>query len=331
MWANEADVFNQMRAYGLAVDGVSVRVNTPHPVRFGKAKKMWFWLREWRTDKGAVLLVGRFGIWGLTEDCGIKVDLSSFFDGLPQPEREAQMVKLRAKQAEMEGQERERRKRLSQSAQESALVEWRGASADGVVSHAYVLRKQIQAECVRVDAKGRLLVPMIDYSAGVMVGVQRIDADGAKRFTAGCAKEGAGVRLGVVSGRYPVILICEGYATGCSIRMALDMKVAVFVAFDAGNLLPLGKRVRALYPDARIVFCADDDYRTRIRGQLLNVGIVKAKKAAKSVGVFMKKRAHVVYPIFAQRTNEKWTDFNDLHIAEGLPEVKKQLEVCCDR
>ena len=41
MWANEADVFNQMRAYGLAVDGVSVRVNTPHPVRFGKAKKMW--------------------------------------------------------------------------------------------------------------------------------------------------------------------------------------------------------------------------------------------------------------------------------------------------
>ena len=326
MWINEADVLSQMRACGLDVDGVALRVDTPRPVRFGKSKKMWFWLREWRSSKG-VMLVGRFGIWGLTDDSGIKVDLSGFFDGLPKVNREAEMAKFRAQQAEFEARAEARRVRLNMSAKESALYEWRGALGENLQAHPYVIRKGIVAECARVDSENRLIVPMIDYSAGVLVGVQRIAPDGSKRFTAGCAKEGAGVRLGVVSGRYPVVVICEGYATGCSVRMALEMKVAVFVAFDAGNLLPLAQKVRDLYPDARIVFCADDDYRTRVRGQLFNVGLVKAKKAAKAVGVFVKKKAHVIYPVFAHRDTQKWTDFNDLHVIEGLDEVKQQLKV----
>ena len=331
MWANEADVMNQMRACGLVLDGVTLRVNTPRPVRFGKSKKMWFWLSEFRTKRGVLLLVGNFGIWGLTDDSGIRVDLSSFFEHLPHADRAKEMAEIKAKQAEAEKKAALRRARLSLTAKDSALVEWRGASGEGVPVHPYVQRKGIVAECTRVDQQNRLIVPMIDYARNELVGVQRIDASGAKRFTAGCAKEGAGVRLGVVSGRFPVILICEGYATACSIRMALDMKVAVFVAFDAGNLLPLARKVRDLYPDAVIVFCADDDYRTRIRGQLFNVGLVKAKKAAKAVGVFMKKKAHVVYPVFTRRVTEKWTDFNDLHCVEGLAEVKKQLGVLCDR
>jgi putative DNA primase/helicase len=110
-----------------------------------------------------------------------------------------------------------------------------------------------------------------------------------------------------------------------SLRMATQMSVPAFVAFDAGGLLALAKVVRELYPNARLIFCADDDYKTYIRGQHVNVGRKKAKSAAWEVGGAMKKSAGVIYPIFKKRTNEKWTDFNDLHVVDGLDAVTRQL------
>lgn len=51
-----------------------------------------------------------------------------------------------------------------------------------------------------------------------------------------------------------------------------------------------------------------------------NAGISKAREAAKAIG-----RAMVTFPVFADRGDRKLTDFNDLHVEEGLDVVELQL------
>ncbi len=53
-----------------------------------------------------------------------------------------------------------------------------------------------------------------------------------------------------------------------------------------------------------------------------NAGLAKAHAAAAAVG-----NASVVSPRFIDRGDNKWTDFNDLHCAEGIGRVKDQLSV----
>jgi len=52
-----------------------------------------------------------------------------------------------------------------------------------------------------------------------------------------------------------------------------------------------------------------------------NAGLTHAFKAADRIG-----NASVVYPVFAARGTRKLTDFNDLHVDEGLHVVKAQIE-----
>ncbi|KQW96963.1 hypothetical protein ASC94_09150 [Massilia sp. Root418] len=51
-----------------------------------------------------------------------------------------------------------------------------------------------------------------------------------------------------------------------------------------------------------------------------NTGVARATAAARAVG-----NASIVVPRFAQRGENKWTDFNDLHVNEGLEAVQVQL------
>lgn len=52
-----------------------------------------------------------------------------------------------------------------------------------------------------------------------------------------------------------------------------------------------------------------------------NTGIFSAKTAAKAVG-----NASVVCPVFADRGENKWTDFNDLHVQQSIDDVSDQLQ-----
>jgi len=131
-----------------------------------------------------------------------------------------------------------------------------------------------------------LLVPLLRYDWPrelALRAVQRIKPDGSKFFTKGFEKEACSVRLGDVA-HGTLILICEGYATGLTLRMATERRVAVFVALDAGNLQYVVPMVRTLYPESRILICADDDYRTRdpITKRLTNPGRKAALAAAKA-------------------------------------------------
>ena len=120
------------------------------------------------------------------------------------------------------------------------------------------------------------------------------------------------------------MLVVEGYATGLTVRMALERELPVYVAFDAGNLAHVVPLLRELHADVRMLICADDDWRTRdpITGALTNPGRTAAKAIAKQVhGV------DIVYPVFeAKRRQPGDTDFDDLRMRQGLAAVSRQLQ-----
>jgi putative DNA primase/helicase len=176
----------------------------------------------------------------------------------------------------------------------------------------YLVRKKISNlyGCkTRMSLSGRLLVvPMKDVS-GKMWGYQEIYPDGSKRFGLGQKKSGNFHTIGDLSSE--TIYICEGFATGASIFEA--MGGCVIVAFDSGNLIHVCKSIAETYPDKKYVVCGDDDIFNE-----KNVGRECAETAAKSI------MAKTVFPVFEKNEN-KLTDFNDLHVSEGLEIVKFQI------
>ena len=98
--------------------------------------------------------------------------------------------------------------------------------------------------------EGKLVVPMrVD---GHLVGCQLIDQDGGKKFLYGQQTKGATARIDAKG----VNILCEGYATGLSIRAALKhagVRYSIIVCFSAGNMIEVAKQ----YPDCFVV--ADHD------------------------------------------------------------------------
>lgn len=69
------------------------------------------------------------------------------------------------------------------------------------------------------------------------------------------------------------ILICEGWATGASLHEHTGHFVVC--AMDAGNLEPVAREIKKLYPKSQIVICGDND--------ASGIGQLKAKAAAMAV------------------------------------------------
>ena len=222
----------------------------------------------------------------------------------PTPEQRAalaQQAKISAKQ-QAEEEARRRKKAAAEARQE-----W-DVALPALGNEPYLARKGIQPHGLKVDAEGRLLVPLRD-AAGVIHSLQRIAPDGSKRFLAGGRKEGLFHAIGALDAKGE-ILIGEGFATMASAHEATGRPAVV--AFDCGNLLPAAKELRKKYRRAKLVFCADDDHRTEG-----NPGITKAREAAAAVG------GRVAVPVFAGERGEKDTDFNDLAVKEGLHAVRR--------
>ena len=78
----------------------------------------------------------------------------------------------------------------------------------------------------------------------------------------------------------------------------------------------LADRCRVRYIEANIV--AGRQNRTL---RFENTGIAKASGLVLSLG-----NASIVYPLFADRGEEKWTDFNDLHVNESMDAVAQQVQ-----
>jgi len=282
--------------------------------RWDRKRNSWYRLREVRLDSGRYVVVGSFGNWrtGLSQ----RVDVD--WRGIGDEER----AQLKVRQQAQEEAARELRAREVAQAAMTAAELWAQGSTVG--RSPYLDRKGVQGEACRYMPDGSLLVPLLRYDlprAAALRAVQRIWPDGRKRFTKGFDKPGCAVRLGQVE-MGQVVMVCEGFATGLTLRMALDHAAPVFVGLDAGNLMHVARLVRSLYPAHRLLLCADDDWRTTgPDGQPLNVGRAKAMEVAKVLPF-----TDVIYPIFRPGARaEKDTDFNDLHAREGLAAVRRQL------
>lgn len=150
-------------------------------------------------------------------------------------------------------------------------------------SHPYLQRKGVHAFGL-LQLRRMLVVPAYD-AAGLLHTLQFIGEDGAKRMLTGGRIRGCYFPIGKPG---QVLLLCEGYATGATLRMATGEAVAV--AFNAGNLLPVALALRGKFPRTRIVVCADND-----RFTPGNPGVTAATAAAKAV------RGQVVVPQFPER------------------------------
>ena len=107
------------------------------------------------------------------------------------------------------------------------------------------------------------------------------------------------------------ICICEGYATGATIREATRLKV--LVAFSAGNLENIAREAIKKFPDREILICADNDHVTAAN-KGINPGIDVAKKIKDKYGL------NYVYPV-----GITGTDFNDMAAEIGLDAVKQAI------
>jgi putative DNA primase/helicase len=290
--------------------------------RYDKKARAWYVLHEMPTRAGGRFIAGAFGLWGLIESTKIESDWA----GVDPEEAD----RLRRSQQELEAREREKRAGRARFAAQRARSQWNGARAVLKAGEAcpYLQRKGVEHDQgLRYFSDGTLVVPMVHYDVTEeqeqdpnykgplrLVGLQKISPDGTKRFNKGMWKEGAACRLGKKPKDGDVLLVAEGVATALSIREALERAHPVFVAFDAYNLTPVARILRALYPKSPIMMCADDDHQTEG-----NPGITMAKRAAEAIV------GAVCTPTFADGRDAKWTDFNDLHTGEGLDQVRAQV------
>lgn len=216
---------------------------------------------------------------------------------LTKAELETRQAAAKAKTAE--------REKLRKAAQENANLIL--AEARICTEHPYLDRKGIGPHGAKLH-NDRLVIPLRD-TLGATHSLQFIHADGSKLFHKDGPKKGLFYQIGTPQ---DVVCICEGFATGASIHEATGYAVAV--AFDAGNLRPVAEAIQTKYPDANLLICGDDDYRTEA-----NPGITKATEAAQAVGALL------AIPKFGDNRPDSATDFNDLHQAQGLDAVKACL------
>lgn len=169
--------------------------------------------------------------------------------------------------------------------------------------HPYLLRKQVGAFGIRQRGEA-LLIPIRDVSGQLQAlqyiyAVKREMADGGlsdKQIFG--SKRGNFHHIGKPETPTDTVYICEGYATGATIHQITGQ--CVVIAFDAGNLTPVGQAIRTRYPQAELVFCADNDVGVKA-GNIQNPGVHYAKQAAIACNGYL----------LTPKTSVK-ADFNDL-------------------
>ena len=136
-------------------------------------------------------------------------------------------------EAEMRERQREATKKAVRMLNES-----------GHASHPYLEAKGFPDErgnVLRIEGKPVLLIPM--RVAGSLVGVQMIDEGGGKKFLFGQRTSGATFTFD----NKGVNILCEGYATALSVRLALKTlkrRYTLHVCFSAGNMLKVAEGLK---------------------------------------------------------------------------------------
>lgn len=349
MSANYDDVHGQLTDAGLILDTLDVSGRMVRcKVEGSRERRGWYVLHELNTSSGDALIVGTFGVWHGNDNGAQKVELRKRDSAFSQGQREALKRRLADDRRRAEAARLEQNRRAAARAASA----WNKALADGEAD--YLVDKAVQAFGLRYGRSGVALVPLLDPN-GAVHGLQVLRSakqakaanKPAKEFwPAGLAKKG---HFHLIGGTPQwILLVAEGYATAATLHMATGYPVAV--AFDAGNLMPVAAVLAKRYRSAKVLICGDDDVlqkcrkcKSRLvladspelcptcgeRHEASNAGLLGAEAAALDVG------GAVLLPAFADApgrferfidTGRKVSDFNDLHVLEGLHVVRSQAE-----
>jgi len=166
------------------------------------------------------------------------------------------------------------------------------------VDHPYLAAKKISANGARVASDGTLLIPV----RNVRGEIQSVQAIAKKKDSKGHwfkknfmdAKMSGGFWW--IGGVTDKIMICEGYATACTLHEVYGCRVVI--AFGCHNLESVAKAVRGKYTDLDIIVMGDNNSNS--------IGQDCANKAAKLIG------ASVMIP------TDTDTDWNDYYTSGGV-------------
>lgn len=307
--AGPAEFAEAARAAGLRVDHVTPdgrvhRVPDADDKR-GRASG-WYVLHD-----GGDFFAGAFGSWrGDWQQSWSSVDAGELDEA-------ARAAHARAVDAMKRAAELEREQRQREAAVEAAqAIDHAGAASP---DHPYIVRKGIEPYGAKRSGN-YLIVPVLGEGGGIM-SAQRIAPDGTKRFLAGGKTAGGYFRIRgadergtTVVGGSGDVFVCEGWATGATIRQLTGK--AVYVAFNAGNLAAVARYARNREPGRTLVIAADNDAHTAG-----NPGLEAGRKAAAETG------ARLVYPGFSGEAADDPgnTDFNDMTSTSGAEAVRAVL------
>lgn len=239
----------------------------------------------WYVLHAGVIASGAFGSWKIG-------DCHTWTSREPADKREADHLRQQMEQARRQ-REAEQRQR-QQATAEYARRLWPAARlADP--DHTYLTAKGCGPHNLR-QLGGVLVAPL--YYAGQLVNLQRIAADGSKRFLSGGRVKGCYSPLGRIQPGQP-LYVCEGWATGATLHENTGHPVAC--AMNAGNLLAVGQQLQRTYPDALLIVAGDDDRQTKG-----NPGKTAAITAAATLG------CGLILPPWSGDEPLTLTDLNDL-------------------
>jgi len=348
MSSNYDDVKLQLVGFGLQVDRLTTGRMIRCRVEGDREKRGWYILHEITLTGGDIVFVGSYGIWQGADNNAQKIEITRTDLSAEQKAAIKQRIADDKKRVDAE------QKRKAEQSAAKASAAWRNLEIDGDCD--YLHRKGVIAHGVRFTEKGALAVPMLD-TQGRIHGLQFIldkekQKDLIKKhngrdkqyWPAGAVKK---AHFHLIDSPTTLILVAEGYATGATAYEATGFPVAI--AFDAGNLQSVAQALKKYYREAQILILADDDAFARCQHcqQPVQVNLSATcphcnephgkKNAGKEYAELaaLAVNGRVVSPKFADpearfdhycRNQGKLTDFNDLHLIDGLHTVRIQIE-----
>lgn len=161
-------------------------------------------------------------------------------------------------------------------------------------THPYLKTKKVAPNGLLV--RGDDLVMPLTNSDGAITTYQTISPDGVKKLMYGGKKKGSAYHI---KGNGTRTYVVEGFATGATVHEAT--KANVFVAVDAGNMMPIVENlIDKEYKD--IIIAADNDHSSET-----NTGVTKAKEITRKF-----QGVSIAYPPpLPDRLSTDWNDYAD--------------------
>ena len=252
------------------------------------------WVEDWRNGKGAIN-------WSFSRDA-LNDEARSFFN-----DKQYNEALQLARKHQQKALQLHKQKQIEASEQSRLHFEH---SEPASQNHPYLKAKNVLVLGLhQIDNK--LIVPLRDVN-GHFMSLQWIDENGNKKFYPNAPIKGAfySVALDNIQPHMP-ILVAEGFGTMATIYELTGYPCVA--AINCHNLYPVAEAIKAKFPENKILFLADNDFRTEG-----NPGLTSAMEA------HSKLHLHgVIYPEF--KPHDDGSDWNDYRRIYGDEKAKDTL------